>query len=459
MDIRSRALARSPNPSGWRREDETRARFAQMANSAPIGAHARTAIWTTTKRALRALKVNATQQKLLETLVFRTKECDWEQGARPIVWLSNAALARAAGLCISNSTVRTSLSALASLGLITFRDSANCRRAGDRDQNDRIIYAYGIELSVLEARFDELRQIAEAYEADEAAYMAARAAVQRLRRSIPAHIQSAVLQDLDGRWNVFRARYERIVAHLGRSSSASLALLRRVQRALSTLLDHVQKAMIHCAYAEKTDATALENGCLLETTTQDHSVSCTEKRHCADAQSVDLPPDAGFAGEKRAFENCVGAGTNVEPKSAPQRGQILDLPMVLAACPEFSVWTDDDVQTWPAFVAAAGAVRAALGISPSAWHDARAVMGPAVAAVAVAVIAQKSAAGEIREPGGYLRGMTSRHQAGRLHLDKSVRALLVANEHPGLSSRLAENAARRTMQPYKPAQNWTPRLI
>lgn len=44
----------------------------------------RAEIWTAAKRTLRALRVNATQRKLLATLVFRTKECDWENGARPI---------------------------------------------------------------------------------------------------------------------------------------------------------------------------------------------------------------------------------------------------------------------------------------------------------------------------------------------------------------------------------------
>ncbi|WP_420889850.1 replication initiation protein RepC [Ensifer aridi] len=44
--------------------------------------------------------------------------------------------------------------------------------------------------------------------------------------------------------------------------------------------------------------------------------------------------------------------------------------------------------------------------------------------MALAIIVQKSAAGEIRDPGAYFRGMTERHRAGLLHLDKSICALL-----------------------------------
>lgn len=452
-----RAL-RSPNPSGWRKEDQIRAHFFQLAQTAPVGAHKRSTIWKVLQQAMRVLKVNATQQKLLETLVWSTFEDDWTTGNRPIVWLSNAALARKAGLAIATSTVRSALASLADLGLITFRDSGNCRRAGRRDDG-QIVYAYGIDLSVLEARYDELHAMVSAHKADEEAIMAARTAVQKLRRSIPAHLQAAQLQQFPGRWNTYQRRYERIVDYLGRSSRAKRTMLERTQRALSRLLDHVQKALVLCALPENAVAKATNDGCLLETTNQSHFVECTSERNCADAQSVSSSTDTGCAGEKKALEESEGGGANVQPGSSTPQGYQIHLDSVLRACPEFLVWwSGDPIRSWADLAKAAGQIRGLHGISPSAWDDACSTLGIQGAAVALAIIVQKSAGGVIREPGGYLRGMTERQRAGALRLDRSIRALLAEGEVRSAETSSPQHA-RRAATPYMPSTNWTPRMM
>jgi replication initiation protein RepC len=55
-----------------------------------------------------------------------------------------------------------------------------------------------------------------------------------------------------------------------------------------------------------------------------------------------------------------------------------------------------------------------LGISPSAWEEAQAVMGELHAAVVVACILQRGAA--IRSAGGYLRGLTEKARIGEFSL-------------------------------------------
>lgn len=459
--------SKSPNPSGWRKESHARAHYAQLAKATTMGGHERGEIWNVTQRAMRALKVNATQQKLLETLVWRTFEEDWTGGNRPIVWLSNASLAREAGLAIATSTVRSSLASLANLGLITFQDSGNCRRAGSR-KDGQIVYAYGIDLSVLEARYEELRAIAEAHESEEDAIRLARTAVQRLRRSIPAHLQAAQAQRFPGRWPTFRQRYERVVAHLGRASMANRSMLERARRVLERLLDHVQKALVSCASAEDSVATATENGCALETTNQPHFVDCNQNRHRANARSVNIP-DAGSASESTAYENGVEPDANVESKSLPPSGYQLTLEQVLTACPEFAVYADEDIRSWGQLISAAGRIRPWNGISPSAWEDACTVMGKPAAAVAMAIIIQKRAADQIREPGGYLRGMTDRHREGQLRLDKTIRALLnvkhhsVATEIQGEIARAASNSSSGfsayNRNPFRSKSEWEPRLL
>ena len=61
-----------------------------------------------------------------------------------------------------------------------------------------------------------------------------------------------------------------------------------------------------------------------------------------------------------------------------------------------------------------------IGITDEAWHVATRILGHAVAAVAVALICDKYEGGEIRSPGGYLRGIVERARSGELHLDRSI---------------------------------------
>jgi replication initiation protein RepC len=69
-------------------------------------------------------------------------------------------------------------------------------------------------------------------------------------------------------------------------------------------------------------------------------------------------------------------------------------------------------------------VRGALGISPSAWEDACAVMGEEDAAIVVAAMLQRSEM--IVRAGGYLRNLTERAREGKFSVGPMVMALLRA---------------------------------
>jgi Replication protein C. len=60
-----------------------------------------------------------------------------------------------------------------------------------------------------------------------------------------------------------------------------------------------------------------------------------------------------------------------------------------------------------------------VGISEDAWNVANKVLGPAAAAASIALILDKSTTGEVKSPGGYLRGLVERAQVGELHLERS----------------------------------------
>ena len=65
-----------------------------------------------------------------------------------------------------------------------------------------------------------------------------------------------------------------------------------------------------------------------------------------------------------------------------------------------------------------------LGISPSAWREAREAMGEQHAAITLAAIYQK--ASQINNAGGYLRSLTDRAKEGQFSTWPMVMALLRA---------------------------------
>jgi replication initiation protein RepC len=97
--------------------------------------------------------------------------------------------------------------------------------------------------------------------------------------------------------------------------------------------------------------------------------------------------------------------------------------MVLDACPDLADWSRSGaVASWSEFVGTAATVRSALGISPSAWEEARAAMGELPASVVVAAILQKGEA--VKSPGGYLRSLTEKARAGTFSLGPILMALI-----------------------------------
>jgi Replication protein C C-terminal region len=115
--------------------------------------------------------------------------------------------------------------------------------------------------------------------------------------------------------------------------------------------------------------------------------------------------------------------------------------MVLDACPAIADWTPAPIRDWPEFIRAATVVRAALGVSPSAWQDAVAAMGEPEAAVCVVAILQRAEA--IKSPGGYLRVLTDKARAGQFSLGPVLMALLRAKLKGRASGPESFNLRRR----------------
>jgi replication initiation protein RepC len=115
-----------------------------------------------------------------------------------------------------------------------------------------------------------------------------------------------------------------------------------------------------------------------------------------------------------------GPAQNLDGDPPSQRR--FPLGMVLEACPDIVDYARHGISSWRDFVATASLVRSVLGISPSAWEEASAVLGDEDAAVVVAAILQRAEA--IKSPGGYLRNLTGRARGGQFSVGPVLMSLL-----------------------------------
>ncbi len=126
------------------------------------------------------------------------------------------------------------------------------------------------------------------------------------------------------------------------------------------------------------------------------------------------------------------AGSGNEPSKhqpiapASEANRIFPLGLVLKACPEIvNYGPDGTVRSWRDLMIAAVTVRSMLGVYPSAYQEACAVMGTENAAAAMACILER--AGHINSAGGYLRDLTAKAKQGKFSLGPMLVALLRAN--------------------------------
>ena len=115
-------------------------------------------ILATFEQALPYLGLPPLTQRLVGFLVRQTKPQDWEEGSRPIAWPSNIRLQDL--LCVSPQRVKQLIREFCETGLFVMRDHPQGKRFGRRDKQERIIEAYGFDLSRLAQRQDEFKQIA-----------------------------------------------------------------------------------------------------------------------------------------------------------------------------------------------------------------------------------------------------------------------------------------------------------
>jgi replication initiation protein RepC len=346
---------------------------------------------------------------VLDALLTFHPETALTPGAGLTVFPSNRELAlRAKGIALR--TLQGSLANLVEAGLIFRRDSPNGKRYARRGQGGEIAQAFGFDLTPLIARAAEIEAVASEVEGEMRHIALLRERITLHRRDIAKTIAMAVEAEAPGDWHSFMVRHHALSGRLKRTES--MADLEPLAADLHALHLEVAKCLEEFVKAQKT--------------------ACNDGENSADIQNSNTEPSES----EPAFQGRWGQGsgepseTDRVPSSKPGQGsastskpQAYPLGMVIDACPDVIDWAKSgNIGGWSEFVAAAGTARSALGISPSAYEDAREVMGEIPAAIVVAAILQKGES--VRSPGSYLRGLTEKARGGDFSLGPMLMALL-----------------------------------
>ncbi|NLH82911.1 MAG: replication initiation protein RepC [Phyllobacteriaceae bacterium] len=325
-------------------------------------------------------------------------------GDKLVVWPSNAVLAlRAHGM--APATLRRHLAVLVDSGLIVRRDSPNGKRYARKGEGGEVEQAFGFDLSPLVARASEISALAEEVKAAERAVRLARERITICRRDVAKMIATGVEEGVATRrcgrgsadWGEIHAQYRAIVDRIPRN--AGLAELEGIAETLSMFADEVFM--------------------LLETHQKEANPSGDESRIEHHIQNSN--PDSSIDLEPRIRDVRAARAGDEGPTSRLADGAY-PLGLVLSACPDLVDYARDGISNWRDFLATAAVVRPMLGISPSAWEEARAVLGEVPAAVVLAAILQRQAM--IASAGGYLRSLTRKAEAGEFSLGPMLMALI-----------------------------------
>ena len=244
--------------------------------------------------------------------------------------------------------------------------------------------------------------MAEAVQAEKKAFRAAKERLTLIRRDIVKMIDAAIAEKVPGPWGRMAAHYEGIMAKVPRSAPRQLVEAICVE--LHELWTEVREVLEPFTKTQNKDANESHSG-----------------RHIQNSN-----PDSKFESED-GFRDEVEASregsANDKLTSLPKRD--LPLGLVLDACSDLrDLSRDGDIRHWRDFLATVEFARPMLGISPSAWAEARAVMGDQHAAITLAAMLQRAA--EIKNAGGYLRNLTERAKEGKFSTWPMVMALLRA---------------------------------
>lgn len=376
------------------------------------------------KRAASSIGASARIVRLIDLLFAWTKAKDWEEGRQPLVWPSNERLAEELGIEVRQ--VQNLLRKAIVLRLIVAVDSPNGHRCGARGEDGHIKWGYGFDLRPIGARMAEFIEIAERAAVVRRERQELRRRLTIARKTIAQLAQTAMDESLEGCNWLEEVETARMIADHARGVEID-ALARLVHQI------ELRKRRVHAAFIT---ASTVADGVEQTPQTVDNSmdITPTDEANCTHyTTTTHLQP--AKAGIRNGFPR--GSSGDGGPSSSPaSRVETdldkygIDVEFIGKACSDICWELDLGNRTWRDLVAIAEQQAAYLFINNHTWREACRIMGRRGAAAAMIAVAHKESAGEVKNPGGYLRAMTQRATIGELHLGRTFHGLReAANVH------------------------------
>lgn len=317
-------------------------------------------------------------------------------GGGLIVFPSNQQLAlRAHGM--APSTLRKHLAILVDAGLIIRRDSPNGKRYQRKGRDGDANQAFGFDLTPFVARAGEFEAHAKAVRDERRAVTRVRERITIARRDVSKMAAAGAEEGVPGDWPRILDVYAGIIRRLPRVAPSHL---------LTTLADELEMLADEARIL-------LETHVLWQNKNASESQNERHKQNSKTEPSFELEP---------VLRKGRGGTPIPQPNEAKPPQRSFPLAVVLDACPDIDDYARGGVSNWNDLVSAADVARGAMGISPSAYEDAQAVLGREQAAIVVAAILQKG--GAIHNAGAYLRGLTAKGREGGFSPGPMLMALL-----------------------------------
>ncbi len=400
------------------------------------------------KRAGRSCGFSPRMIELLDYYMSFSKDIDWEEGSAPIIYqsLSKTAL----DLGVSERQIQKLEKALFEAGALTWRDSGNHKRYGQRcPETGAIIYAYGVDLTPLAYLKAELQQKLHEKQLYDKAWMEAKRQISWYRRQVRGLISELErIEDVDwGMLAKFDHHYDEIAMQIRTHMKLEdLHDLLNQHKELYAQLVNEAKEMQQTRYQ-------VDNESHDTKTTKTEISSCTSEQRVTHYKYTNHKPfdKSNYSSPTpKSFQESVAASPELNLRSgrthAPKsRGgdppsetgskekdlvlqtglQHVTLKQLLnVATPRFRSYIPIEGRALNVgdIIEAAYQLREHLEISQKSWAEACKLLGRMGAATCVILTDQGTTREEdpVKKPGAYFRSMMNRARSGELKLHQSV---------------------------------------
>lgn len=387
------------------------------------------------KRAGKAAAFSSRMIQLLDYYMAFTRDADWERGARPIVYQSQSKTALDLG--VSERQIQRLEQSLFEAGALTWNDSGNHRRYGQRcPKTGRILYAYGVDLTPLAFLKSNLETKLQEKELYDRAWLETKRQISWYRRQICAVLAEGEEGGEQPDWlQPSAASYEGLAVAIRTYMSLEdlRALLGEHKDLYQQIVGQLQSRPSEIKLSDKAsskDDTPVVHYYSTKQESSDKSDTGRRAANCFRGSVAATPKPSGKVRANRTEAKEEGSKEDLMLATGLER--ITPKQALNAASERFraQIPMEQRAMSWNDLVEAAYRLKPELHISQQSWGEACITLGRAGAAVCLLLTDQGMQREDdpVRKPGAYFRAMINRAKSGELHLHNSVFGILKREE-------------------------------